>query len=74
MPDSLGWLLRLLRRGCSGAVRAGIPSHNLGGGVDMVLFPAAGHRDIEMFPVQAAAGQHDPDVGRGALGAVNGLS
>src|SRR5664279_5324279 len=71
LPDRLGWLRQLLHRGFTGAVQAGVPGRNLGGGVDMVLGPAAGDRDVEVLAVQAAAGQDDPDVGGGSLGAVN---
>lgn len=41
------------------------------GDVDVVGVAASGHPYVEVFAVQSGAGEQDPDVGRGALGAVD---
>ena len=44
----------------------------VGGDVGVVPGPAAGHRDVEVFPVHPGSDEHDPDVGARALGTVDG--
>src|SRR4051794_20579095 len=39
----------------------------VGGDDGMVGVPAAGHRDVEVFAVEAGPDQHDPEVTGGAL-------
>lgn len=44
----------------------------VGGDVGVVALPSAGHRDVQVLPIQAGPNQDDADVGGGALGAVDG--
>ena len=44
----------------------------VGGDVGVVAVPAAAHRDVQVLAVHAGPDQHDPDVGGGALGGVDG--
>lgn len=44
----------------------------VGGEVGVVGLPAAGHRDVEVLAVHPGPYEHDPDVGGGALGGVDG--
>lgn len=46
----------------------------VGRDVGVVAFAAAGHRDVEVFPVHAWPDQHEAEVGGGALGGVDGQS
>ena len=60
-----------MQSGLRGAVGAGVAGIQLGGGVDVVGLPSSAHRDVQVLTVQAAAGEHDPDVGGGPLRTVD---
>lgn len=51
---------------------AGVDLGAAGGGVDVVLVPAAGHGDVEVLAIQPGAGEGDGDVGGRSLGGVDG--
>ncbi len=53
-------------------VGSGVDLGAAGGGVDVVLVPAAGHGDVEVLAIQPGAGEGDGDVGGRSLGGVDG--